>query len=161
MFQRHVTISKWLPVSRKDSYSRAEYTGTDQVTSYFLVAVTSWTQPRRSVFRTTAPSATSSSRFWGSPWPAATCSTPTWKTCNRCPDLRFTSRWEAYRTFCILEKRANPSECGVHVFALFFQITLSYGMFENKSNIINLKGAFPVKEDPSRWGAVLLNYKTY
>lgn len=32
-----------------------------------------------------------------------------------------------------------------------FQITLSYGMFENKSNIINLKGAFPVEEDPSRW----------
>lgn len=31
-----------------------------------------------------------------------------------------------------------------------FQITLSYGMFENKSNIINLKGAFPVEEDPSR-----------
>lgn len=30
------------------------------------------------------------------------------------------------------------------------QITLSYGMFENKSNIINLKGAFPVEEDPSR-----------
>lgn len=32
----------------------------------------------------------------------------------------------------------------------FLQITLSYGMFENKSNIINLKGAFPVEEDPSR-----------
>ncbi|KAG7505163.1 beta-1,3-N-acetylglucosaminyltransferase lunatic fringe [Solea senegalensis] len=30
------------------------------------------------------------------------------------------------------------------------QITLSYGMFENKSNIINLKGAFSVEEDPSR-----------
>lgn len=33
---------------------------------------------------------------------------------------------------------------------LFVQITLSYGMFENKSNIINLKGAFSVEEDPSR-----------
>lgn len=30
------------------------------------------------------------------------------------------------------------------------QITLSYGMFENKSNIINMKGAFPAEEDPSR-----------
>ncbi|XP_029945995.1 beta-1,3-N-acetylglucosaminyltransferase lunatic fringe [Salarias fasciatus] len=34
------------------------------------------------------------------------------------------------------------------------QITLSYGMFENKSNIINLKGAFPVEEDPSRFRSV-------
>ncbi|XP_033945702.1 beta-1,3-N-acetylglucosaminyltransferase lunatic fringe [Pseudochaenichthys georgianus] len=34
------------------------------------------------------------------------------------------------------------------------QITLSYGMFENKSNIINLKGAFPVEEDPSRFKSV-------
>ncbi|TSS23722.1 Beta-1,3-N-acetylglucosaminyltransferase lunatic fringe [Bagarius yarrelli] len=30
------------------------------------------------------------------------------------------------------------------------QITLSYGMFENKRNIINMKGVFPVEEDPSR-----------
>lgn len=30
------------------------------------------------------------------------------------------------------------------------QITLSYGMFENKSNIINLKGFFSVEEDSSR-----------
>lgn len=36
------------------------------------------------------------------------------------------------------------------VASLFVQITLSYGMFENKSNIINLKGAFSVEEDPSR-----------
>ncbi|XP_068605857.1 beta-1,3-N-acetylglucosaminyltransferase lunatic fringe [Brachionichthys hirsutus] len=34
------------------------------------------------------------------------------------------------------------------------QITLSYGMFENKSNIISLKGAFPVEEDPSRFKSV-------
>ncbi|XP_061761247.1 beta-1,3-N-acetylglucosaminyltransferase lunatic fringe [Nerophis ophidion] len=34
------------------------------------------------------------------------------------------------------------------------QITLSYGMFENKSNIINLKGAFPMEEDPSRFKSV-------
>ncbi|XP_076000433.1 beta-1,3-N-acetylglucosaminyltransferase lunatic fringe [Genypterus blacodes] len=34
------------------------------------------------------------------------------------------------------------------------QITLSYGMFENKRNIINLKGAFPVEEDPSRFKSV-------
>lgn len=34
------------------------------------------------------------------------------------------------------------------------QITLSYGMFENKSNIINFKGAFPVEEDPSRFKSV-------
>ena len=42
-------------------------------------------------------------------------------------------------------------------YCLYFilQITLSYGMFENKSNIINLKGAFPVEEDPSRWETVL------
>ncbi|KAG9342999.1 hypothetical protein JZ751_015216 [Albula glossodonta] len=30
------------------------------------------------------------------------------------------------------------------------QVTLSYGMFENKKNIINVKGAFSVEEDPSR-----------
>ncbi|MGH0129292.1 UNVERIFIED_CONTAM: hypothetical protein FKN15_038675 [Acipenser sinensis] len=30
------------------------------------------------------------------------------------------------------------------------QVTLSYGMFENKRNAINMKGAFPVEEDPSR-----------
>lgn len=35
-------------------------------------------------------------------------------------------------------------------FCWTLQITLSYGMFENKSNIINLKGAFSVEEDPSR-----------
>uniref|UniRef100_A0AAZ3RXU5 O-fucosylpeptide 3-beta-N-acetylglucosaminyltransferase n=1 Tax=Oncorhynchus tshawytscha TaxID=74940 RepID=A0AAZ3RXU5_ONCTS len=35
-----------------------------------------------------------------------------------------------------------------------FQITLSYGMFENKRNIINMKGAFPVEEDPSRFKSV-------
>ncbi|KAK3512109.1 hypothetical protein QTP70_030334, partial [Hemibagrus guttatus] len=29
------------------------------------------------------------------------------------------------------------------------QITLSYGMFENKRNIINMKGVFTVEEDPS------------
>nr|XP_020462960.1 beta-1,3-N-acetylglucosaminyltransferase lunatic fringe [Monopterus albus] len=34
------------------------------------------------------------------------------------------------------------------------QITLSYGMFENKSNIISLKGAFSVEEDPSRFKSV-------
>lgn len=32
----------------------------------------------------------------------------------------------------------------------FVKITLSYGMFENKSNIIHLKGAFSVEEDSSR-----------
>lgn len=34
------------------------------------------------------------------------------------------------------------------------QVTLSYGMFENKRNIINMKGAFPVEEDPSRFKSV-------
>uniref|UniRef100_A0A3P9KAV5 Beta-1,3-N-acetylglucosaminyltransferase n=1 Tax=Oryzias latipes TaxID=8090 RepID=A0A3P9KAV5_ORYLA len=34
------------------------------------------------------------------------------------------------------------------------QITLSYGMFENKSNIISLKGAFSVEDDPSRFKSV-------
>ncbi|XP_071327051.1 beta-1,3-N-acetylglucosaminyltransferase lunatic fringe [Trachinotus anak] len=37
---------------------------------------------------------------------------------------------------------------------IYKQITLSYGMFENKSNIINLKGAFTVEEDPSRFKSV-------
>lgn len=30
------------------------------------------------------------------------------------------------------------------------QVTLSYGMFENKRNAILMKGAFSVEEDPSR-----------
>jgi len=34
--------------------------------------------------------------------------------------------------------------------ALFPQVTLSYGMFENKRNSIHMKGAFSVEEDPSR-----------
>ncbi|XP_036393868.1 beta-1,3-N-acetylglucosaminyltransferase lunatic fringe-like [Megalops cyprinoides] len=34
------------------------------------------------------------------------------------------------------------------------QVTLSYGMFENKRNIINVKGAFTVEEDPSRFKSV-------
>ncbi|KAG7459974.1 hypothetical protein MATL_G00216290 [Megalops atlanticus] len=34
------------------------------------------------------------------------------------------------------------------------QVTLSYGMFENKRNIINMKGAFTVEEDPSRFKSV-------
>ncbi|KAK1162920.1 beta-1,3-N-acetylglucosaminyltransferase lunatic fringe-like [Acipenser oxyrinchus oxyrinchus] len=34
------------------------------------------------------------------------------------------------------------------------QVTLSYGMFENKRNAITMKGAFPVEEDPSRFKSV-------
>ncbi|CAL8303031.1 unnamed protein product [Merluccius merluccius] len=34
------------------------------------------------------------------------------------------------------------------------QITLSYGMFENKRNIITMKGPFPVEDDPSRFKSV-------
>lgn len=30
------------------------------------------------------------------------------------------------------------------------QVTLSYGMFENKRNSIHMKGAFSIEEDPSR-----------
>ncbi|XP_072299128.1 beta-1,3-N-acetylglucosaminyltransferase lunatic fringe [Eucyclogobius newberryi] len=37
---------------------------------------------------------------------------------------------------------------------IYKQITLSYGMFENKSNIINLKGVFSVEDDPSRFKSV-------
>ncbi|XP_043091201.1 beta-1,3-N-acetylglucosaminyltransferase lunatic fringe [Puntigrus tetrazona] len=37
---------------------------------------------------------------------------------------------------------------------VYKQITLSYGMFENKRNIINMKGAFSVEEDPSRFKSV-------
>uniref|UniRef100_A0A1A8MQC6 Beta-1,3-N-acetylglucosaminyltransferase n=1 Tax=Nothobranchius pienaari TaxID=704102 RepID=A0A1A8MQC6_9TELE len=48
-----------------------------------------------------------------------------------------------------LENLQQVSRSEVHK-----QITLSYGMFENKSNIINLKGAFSVEEDPSRFRSV-------
>ncbi|XP_038560049.1 beta-1,3-N-acetylglucosaminyltransferase lunatic fringe [Micropterus salmoides] len=48
-----------------------------------------------------------------------------------------------------LENLQQVSKSEIHK-----QITLSYGMFENKSNIINLKGAFPVEEDPSRFRSV-------
>ncbi|XP_078286603.1 beta-1,3-N-acetylglucosaminyltransferase lunatic fringe-like [Rhinoraja longicauda] len=34
------------------------------------------------------------------------------------------------------------------------QVTLSYGTFENKRNIIELKGAFSVDEDPSRFKSI-------
>ncbi|XP_062999715.1 beta-1,3-N-acetylglucosaminyltransferase lunatic fringe [Elgaria multicarinata webbii] len=34
------------------------------------------------------------------------------------------------------------------------QVTLSYGMFENRRNSIHLKGAFSVEEDPSRFRSV-------
>ncbi|KAH0632004.1 hypothetical protein JD844_019987 [Phrynosoma platyrhinos] len=34
------------------------------------------------------------------------------------------------------------------------QVTLSYGMFENKRNSIHMKGAFSVDEDPSRFRSV-------
>uniref|UniRef100_A0AAV2KJ22 Beta-1,3-N-acetylglucosaminyltransferase n=1 Tax=Knipowitschia caucasica TaxID=637954 RepID=A0AAV2KJ22_KNICA len=45
---------------------------------------------------------------------------------------------------------------------IYKQITLSYGMFENKSNIINLNGAFTIEEDPSRFKSLhcLLNPET-
>lgn len=33
---------------------------------------------------------------------------------------------------------------------LTLQVTLSYGMFENKRNIVHIKGPFPVEADPSR-----------
>ncbi|XP_077474461.1 beta-1,3-N-acetylglucosaminyltransferase lunatic fringe [Stigmatopora argus] len=48
-----------------------------------------------------------------------------------------------------LENLQQVSRAEIHK-----QITLSYGMFENKSNIINLKGAFSVEEDPSRFKSV-------
>ncbi|XP_058510289.1 beta-1,3-N-acetylglucosaminyltransferase lunatic fringe [Solea solea] len=48
-----------------------------------------------------------------------------------------------------LENLQQVSKSEIHK-----QITLSYGMFENKSNIINLKGAFSVEEDPSRFKSV-------
>ncbi|XP_019350289.2 beta-1,3-N-acetylglucosaminyltransferase lunatic fringe [Alligator mississippiensis] len=34
------------------------------------------------------------------------------------------------------------------------QVTLSYGMFENKRNSIHMKGAFSVEEDPSRFRSI-------
>ncbi|XP_078521115.1 beta-1,3-N-acetylglucosaminyltransferase lunatic fringe [Lissotriton helveticus] len=34
------------------------------------------------------------------------------------------------------------------------QVTLSYGMFENKRNAINMKGAFSVEQDPSRFRSI-------
>uniref|UniRef100_A0A8B9ZHS3 Beta-1,3-N-acetylglucosaminyltransferase n=1 Tax=Anas platyrhynchos TaxID=8839 RepID=A0A8B9ZHS3_ANAPL len=34
------------------------------------------------------------------------------------------------------------------------QVTLSYGMFENKRNSIHMKGAFSIEEDPSRFRSV-------
>lgn len=32
------------------------------------------------------------------------------------------------------------------------QVTLSYGVFENKLNVIELRGPFSPREDPSRYG---------
>lgn len=116
-----------------------------------------WTPQKKSVCPTTAPSVTSSSQFWEFLWHAVTCSTPTWRTCSRCRGRRSTNRWETagnglnYR----LESYPNPRDAALYCpclwFQIFFQVTLSYGMFENKSNIINLKGAFSVEEDTSRW----------
>uniref|UniRef100_A0A8C8SGP7 Beta-1,3-N-acetylglucosaminyltransferase n=1 Tax=Pelusios castaneus TaxID=367368 RepID=A0A8C8SGP7_9SAUR len=34
------------------------------------------------------------------------------------------------------------------------QVTLSYGMFENKRNSINMQGAFSIEEDPSRFRSI-------
>ncbi|XP_043945499.1 beta-1,3-N-acetylglucosaminyltransferase lunatic fringe [Protopterus annectens] len=34
------------------------------------------------------------------------------------------------------------------------QVTLSYGMFENKRNSVNMKGAFSIEEDPSRFRSI-------
>ncbi|XP_059414941.1 beta-1,3-N-acetylglucosaminyltransferase lunatic fringe-like [Carassius carassius] len=48
-----------------------------------------------------------------------------------------------------LENLQQVSKSEVHK-----QITLSYGMFENKRNIISMKGAFSVEEDPSRFKSV-------
>ncbi|KAK1805205.1 hypothetical protein P4O66_019558 [Electrophorus voltai] len=48
-----------------------------------------------------------------------------------------------------LENLQQVSRSQVHK-----QITLSYGMFENKRNIISMKGAFSVEEDPSRFKSV-------
>ncbi|KTF74571.1 hypothetical protein cypCar_00023454, partial [Cyprinus carpio] len=48
-----------------------------------------------------------------------------------------------------LENLQQVSKSEVHK-----QITLSYGMFENKRNIINMKGAFSVEEDPSSYGCL-------
>lgn len=48
-----------------------------------------------------------------------------------------------------LENLQQVSKSEVHK-----QITLSYGMFENKRNIINMRGAFSVEEDPSRFKSV-------
>jgi len=39
-----------------------------------------------------------------------------------------------------------------HPPCLSLQVTLSYGVFENKLNVIKLSGPFSPQEDPSRYG---------
>ncbi|CAI5791861.1 beta-1,3-N-acetylglucosaminyltransferase lunatic fringe [Podarcis lilfordi] len=48
-----------------------------------------------------------------------------------------------------LENLHQVPKTEIHV-----QVTLSYGMFENKRNSIHIKGAFSVEEDPSRFRTV-------
>ncbi|TNN68103.1 Beta-1,3-N-acetylglucosaminyltransferase lunatic fringe [Liparis tanakae] len=57
------------------------------------------------------------------------------------------------------EKIRLPDDCTVgYIIESVLGVPLTrsnlYGMFENKSNIINFKGAFPVEEDPSRFKSV-------
>lgn len=45
-----------------------------------------------------------------------------------------------------------PSAAPQHsLFYLPAQVTLSYGVFEGKLNVIKLQGPFSPEEDPSRW----------
>lgn len=68
--------------------------------------------------------------------------------------LDFNPRWVEQVSLVQGEQREEPASQKCHPSSLTpllpTQVTLSYGMFENKRNAVPIKGPFPVEADPSR-----------
>lgn len=102
---------------------------------------------RRSVSLTTARWASSWRSAWASPWCAPRSSTPTWRTCC-------SSATAASRSRCPppLASSSSPASSALsNWLPSLLQVTLSYGMFENKLNTIEFQGSFSKEDDPSRF----------
>lgn len=102
---------------------------------------------QRSVSLMTARWGSSWRSVWVSPWSTPLCSTPTWRTCCSSATGAFHSRWSQ-----LFVLSASYSCCSLSLLMVLslLQVTLSYGMFENKMNTIEVKGSFGKEDDPSR-----------
>lgn len=138
----------WRVLGCMTTYAQIRFDG-DQKTNVFLPAAPGLSRRRqRSVSLTTARWGSSWRSVWVSPWSTPLCSTPTWRTCCSLATGAFHSRWSK---FFVHSASYSPTALWASWWYFFLlQVTLSYGMFENKMNTIEVKGSFTKEDDPSR-----------